>query len=91
MKKVTPLGENVFVKVLKAEKVTESGIVLPDTVSQDRPQEGEVVAVGDSEKINSKLKKGVKVLFAKYSGTEIKVDEDDYLLLGHKDILAILE
>lgn len=91
MKKVIPLGENVLVKVLKPEKVTQSGIVLPDTASNEKPQEGRVVSVGDSEKINSKIKKGAQVLFAKYSGTEIKISEEEYLLLSHKDILAVLE
>ena len=88
MKKVLPLGENVLVKVLKTEKTTESGLVLPDTASEEKPQEGEVMAVGDSKKINEGIKKGVKIIFAKYSGTEIEIDKEEYLILKAEDILA---
>lgn len=91
MKKVTPLGENVLVKVMSVEKTTESGIVLPDTASEEKPQEAEVVAVGESEKINSEIKKGSKVIFAKYSGTEIEIDKEEYLILKAEDILAVVE
>lgn len=91
MKKVLPLGENVLVKVLKAEKMTEGGIVLPETASEEKPQEGEVMAVGDGKKINEKIKKGVKILFAKYSGTEIEVSKEEYLILKSEDILAVIE
>lgn len=88
MKKIQPLGENILIKVTKAEEVTESGIVLPDTVSKEDPQEGEVMAVGDSKKINEKIKKGAKVVFAKYSNTEV---EEGYLILKAEDVLAIVE
>ncbi len=91
MKKVTPLGENVLIKVISTEKTTESGIVLPETASEDKPQEGEVVAVGDSEKINKEIKKGSKVIFAKYSGTEIEIEKEEYLILKAEDILAVVE
>jgi chaperonin GroES len=91
MKKETikPLGENVLVKPLKADTKTKSGIVLPESASEDRPQEGKVMAVGDDKKI--KVKKGQKVIFAKYSGTEIKIDNEEYLIMKHEDILAIIE
>jgi chaperonin GroES len=91
MKKETikPLGENVLVKPLKADVKTKSGIVLPDTVSEDRPQEGRVIAVGDDKKI--KVKKNQKVIFAKYSGTEIKMDNEEYLIMKNEDILAVVE
>lgn len=89
MKKVTPLGENVLVKVMSVEKITESGIVLPETASEEKPQEAEVIAVGDSEKINQEIKKGSRVIFAKYSGTEIEIDKEEYLILKAEDILAI--
>ena len=88
MKKIKPLGDNILVKIIKTEDVTKSGIVLPDTASKEDPQEGEVVAVGDSDKINEKIKKGVKVIFSKYSNTEI---EEGYLILKAEDILAIIE
>jgi chaperonin GroES len=91
MKNVLPLGENVLVKLVKGEKTTESGIVLPDTASEEKPQEGEVMAVGDSKKISDKIKKGVKIIFAKYSGTEIEIEKEEYLILKAEDILAVIE
>jgi chaperonin GroES len=87
--KIKPLGENLLVKLVKADKKTKSGIVLPDTVSADRPQEGTVIAIGESDKI--KVKKNQTVLFAKYSGTEIKINGDDFLILKMEDILAVVE
>jgi chaperonin GroES len=90
MKKVKPLGNNVLVEVMKPEKVTESGIVIPDT-AEERPQEGLVVAVGDGDKINKQLKEGAKVLFAKYSGTEIKIGGQENLILKAEDVLAVIE
>ena len=91
MKKIQPLGKNVLVEVVTQEKMTESGIVLPDTVSEEKPQEGKVVAVGDSDKVNKNIKKGSFVIFAKYSGTEIEVDNKEYLILKAEDILAVVE
>ena len=91
MKKETirPLGENVLVKMTKKETKTKSGIVLPDTVSEDRPQEGKVVAVGGSKLI--KVKKNQRVIFAKYSGSEMKINEEEYLIIKNEDILAVIE
>lgn len=90
MKKVLPLGENVLVEVLTKEKVTETGIVLPDTVNTEKPQEGKVIAVGESEKISKKIQKNSTVIFAKYSGAEIKIEEKEYLILKAEDILAVI-
>jgi len=88
--KVTPLGDNVLVKVKKQEKKTKSGLVLPDTADDEKPQIGEVVAVGDdSEKV--KVKVGQNIIFAKYTGTEIKLDSVEYLILKSEDILAVVE
>lgn len=88
--KIKPLGDNVLVKIKKQEKRTESGIVLPETVEDERPQLAEVVAVSDNqEKI--KVKEGDRVIFAKYSGTEIKIDREEYLILKSEDILAVVE
>jgi chaperonin GroES len=87
--RISPLGENVLIKIVKEQSKTKSGIVLPESVTQDRPQEGKVMAIGDSAKI--KVKKNQKVLFAKYSGTEIKVNEEEYLILKNEDILAVIE
>jgi len=87
--KVQPLNENVLVQIQKMEKKTKGGIVLPDTADDEKPQEGEVIEVGDSNKI--KVKKGDTVIFAKYTGTEIKVDDIEYLILKAEDILAKVE
>jgi len=88
--KVRPLGDNVLVKVKKQEKKTKSGIVLPDTAEDEKPQKGKVVAVGDdAEKI--KVKEGEIIIFARYAGAEVKIDEDQYLILKSEDILAVIE
>lgn len=90
-----PLGDRVVVKPLEREEMTKSGIVLPDT-AKEKPQEGEVLAVGpgrvldNGERVKLDVKEGEKVIFAKYSGTEFKLDEDDLLILSERDILAVL-
>jgi chaperonin GroES len=91
MKKETikPLGENVLVQAIKEDAKTKSGIVLPDTAREDRPQEGKVIAIGSDKKI--KVKKGQKIIFAKYSGTEIKIDGEEFLIMKNEDILAVVE
>ena len=92
---IKPLGERVVVKVSEQEMKTASGIVLPDT-AKEKPQQGEVVAVGKGKILDSgalapmDVKKGDTVLFAKYSGNEVKVDGVDYLIIRQSDILAIL-
>jgi len=86
--KIKPLGERVVVKPFKEEEKTEGGIYLPETASKDKPQQGEVIAVGPDFK---GVKKGDKVIFAKYGGTEIKIDKEEYLVLGADDVLAIAE
>ena len=86
--KIKPLGERIVVKPLEQEEKTEGGIYLPDTASKDKPQQGEVIAVGPDFK---GVKKGDKVIFAKYGGTEIKIGEEEYLVLGADDVLAIAE
>ena len=88
-KNIKPLGENVLVKLLKADSKTKSGIVLPETTETDRPQEGKVVAIGESEKI--KVKKNQVIIFAKYSGSEIKLAGEEFLILKAEDILAVVE
>jgi chaperonin GroES len=91
MKKETikPLGENVLVKIVKEDIKTKSGIVLPETASQEKPQGGKVVAVGNDKKIQ--VKKGQQIIFAKYSGTELKLNGEEYLILKSEDILAVVE
>ena len=89
----TPLGDRVLVKPAEREDKTKSGIILPDT-AQEKPQEGTVIEVGpgrltdEGKRIPMDLKKGDLVLFTKYGGTEIKEDDEDYLLLTERDILA---
>ncbi len=86
--KIKPLGERIVVKPIKQEEKTEGGIYLPETASKEKPQRGDVIAVGADFK---GVKKGDKVIFAKYGGTEIKIDDEEYLVLGEDDVLAILE
>ena len=82
------LGERIVVKPEKQEEKTEGGIYLPETASKEKPQKGEVIAVGPDFK---GVKKGDKVLFAKYGGTEVKLGNEEYLVLGEDDVLAVLE
>jgi chaperonin GroES len=93
---LTPLGDRVVVKPQQRDEVTKSGIVLPDT-AKEKPQRGEVIAVGKGrltdtgDRLPMDVQKGDKVLFAKYAGTEFKIEDDEYLILSEKDILAIVE
>ena len=93
--KLTPLGDRVVVQPLGREETTKSGIVLPDT-AKEKPQRGTVLAVGqgrkddDGERIALDVSVGDQVLFAKYAGTEFKLDDADLLILAEKDILAIV-
>ena len=86
--KIKPLDDRVLLKVLPPEEKTKGGIILPQT-AQEKTQEGEVVAIGDSDTI--KVKVGDKVIYDKYAGTTINIDEEEHLLLRISDILAIVE
>ena len=95
--KMRPLGERIIVKVTASEEVTKGGIVLPDA-AKEKPQEAEVVAVGpgrlneDGKRVPMEIAVGDKVLFAKFSGSEVKIDGEEYLILNaERDILAVLE
>ncbi len=94
--KLRPLGDRVVVKPTPREEMTKTGIVLPDT-AKEKPQEGSVLAVGpgrildDGKREAMDVKVGDKVLYAKYAGTEFKVDGDELLIVSQKDILAIVE
>ncbi len=93
--KIKPLGDRVVVEALEAEEVMKSGIIIPDT-AKERPSEGRVVAVGpgrrtdEGERVSPEVQKGDRVLYGKYSGTEVKVGAKEYLILRESDILAIL-
>ena len=93
---IKPLEDRVVVKPLEAEQTTASGLVIPDT-AKEKPQEGEVVAVGEGrfddkgQRVPMDVKLGDKVVFSKYGGTELKYGGEEYLILGARDILAIVE
>ena len=84
-----PLGERALVKMVAREETTASGIVLPDT-AKEKPQMAEVIAVGESED-GVKVNQGDVIVFARYSGTEIRLDNEDYLILDADDILGVVE
>lgn len=93
--RIKPLGDRVVIKKLEAEETTKSGIVLPGS-AKEKPQEAEVVAVGpgglvDGKEVKMEVKVGDKVLFSKYSGTEVKIDGEEYTILRQTDILAVVE
>ncbi len=95
MGKIRPVGDRVVVKPAAKEEVTKSGIVIPDT-AKEKPQEGTVVAVGSGRLLDNgdraviDVREGDRVLFAKYGGTEFKLDGEEYLVLKENDILAII-
>ena len=93
--KLTPLGDRVVLKQLVAEETTKSGIVLPGQ-SKEKPQQAEVIAVGpggvvDGKEIKMEVKTGDQVIYSKYAGTEVKLDEEEYIIVRQSDILAIIE
>ena len=88
--KITPLGERVLLKPVEVETKTKGGIVLPDTVSKEQPTLGEVIAIGESDKIKG-LVVGSKVVYSKYAGTEIKNEGEKYIILEYKEVLAVVE
>ena len=85
---IKPLGGRIVVKLVKQDEKTEGGIYLPETANKEKPQRGDVIAVGPDFK---GVKKGDKVLFAKYGGTEIKIEDEEYLVLSEDDVLAVIE
>jgi chaperonin GroES len=92
---IKPLADRILVKPLEAEEKTKGGIIIPDN-AKEKPQKGEVVAVGpgkiadNGQKITMELKKGDKVLYGKYSGTEVTVDSQEYLIVKESDVLAVI-
>jgi chaperonin GroES len=90
-----PLGDRVIVKPGEGEEKTASGLVIPDT-AKEKPQEGTVVAVGpgryeDGKNVPMDVKKGDKIIYSKYGGTEVKIDGEEHLILSERDILAVVE
>jgi chaperonin GroES len=95
MAKLVPLGDRIVVLPADRETVTASGIVLPDT-AKEKPQEGTVIAVGPGklldtgERVPPEIEQGARVLYSKYSGTEFKLDDKEYLILSERDVLAVI-
>ncbi|MHC4078117.1 MAG: co-chaperone GroES [Planctomycetota bacterium] len=93
---IVPLGDRVLVKRLEADEVTKGGIILPDS-AKEKPREAKVISVGEGQ-LNDEgkrtpltVKKGDRILFSAYGGTEIKVDGEDYMILSEDEVLAIIE
>lgn len=95
MSKLRPLGDKLVVRPIKLDEMTKSGIYIPET-AKEKPQEGEVLAVGVGKYVDGKLlpldvKVGDRVLFSKYGGDEIKIDNEELKIISESDVLAILE
>ncbi len=93
--KLVPLGDRVVLKQLVAEETTKSGIVLPGQ-AKEKPQQAEVVAVGpggvvDGKEVTMQVKVGDMVIYSKYAGTEVKIEEEEYIVVKQNDILAVVE
>ena len=94
--KIRPLHDRILVERLEEQEVKKGGIIIPDT-AKEKPQEGKVIAAGngkvgdDGKKIPLDVKAGDRILFGKYSGAEVKIDDKEYLILREEDVLAILE
>jgi chaperonin GroES len=94
--KIRPLHDRLIVKRLEEEEKTKGGIIIPDT-AKEKPIEGKVIAVGqgrmnkDGKKIPMDVKKGDRILFAKYAGTEVKIDGEEHLMMREDDVLAVIE
>jgi chaperonin GroES len=94
--KIRPLQDRILVKRLEEQEVKKGGIIIPDT-AKEKPQEGEVFAVGpgkmgeDGKRQPMEVKKGDKILFGKYSGSEVKIEDEEYLIIREEEILGIIE
>jgi len=94
--KVRPLADRILVKRVEPEETVRGGIIIPDT-AKEKPQEGKVIAVGpgrlddDGKRITPELKKGDRILMGKYSGTEVKIDGEEHIILREDDVLAVIE
>jgi len=96
MKNIKPLGDRVLIQVPKEAEQTQSGIIIPDTASKERPQQGKVIAVGEGrrdengKRIPLDVTEGDTILFTKYGPDEVEIDGEEYLVLSEKDILAVI-
>jgi chaperonin GroES len=94
--KVKPLHDRILVKRIEQEEVRKGGIIIPDT-AKEKPQEGEVVAVGEGRRLESgerlpmDVKVGDRILFGKYTGTDVKIGDEEYLIMREEDVFAIIE
>ena len=96
--KIKPIDERVLIKPLEKEEKTVGGIIIPDTASNDRPQMGEIVAMGDDvevadrkqKKMSEMLKVGDTIVYARYGGTEVKLEDNEYILIARNDVLAVV-
>lgn len=94
--KIRPLQDRILVRRLEEKEVKKGGIIIPDT-AKEKPQEGEVIAVGsgkigeDGKRHPMEVKKGDKILFGKYSGSEVKIDDEEYLIIREDEVLGIIE
>ncbi len=97
MSTLRPLGDRLIVKASTKEEVTASGIILPDTASKERPEQGEVIAIGPGRLLDNgsvapmHVKVGQKIVFKKYSPDEVKVDDTEFLVISESDVLAVIE
>ena len=94
--RIQPLQDRILVKRLEEKEIKKGGIIIPDT-AKEKPQEGEVIAVGpgklteDGKRLPMSLKVGDKILFGKYSGSEVRIDDEEYLIMREEDVLGILK
>ncbi len=97
MSKLRPLGDRVIVKPAAKEEMTKTGIILPDTVDKERPEHGEVIAVGPGKMLDNgqvapmSIKIGDKIVFKKYGPDEVKIDDVEYLVIAESDVMAVIE
>lgn len=97
MSKLRPLGDRVIVKPAAKEEMTKAGIILPDTVDKERPEQGEVIAVGPGRVLDNgsvapmSIKIGDKVVFKKYGPDEVKVNDEEFLVISESDVMAVIE
>lgn len=97
MNKLRPLGDRIIVKALSREEVTKSGIILPDTADKERPEQGEVISVGPGRVLENgqvapmHVKVADKIVFKKYAPDEVKIEEDEYLVISESDVMAVIE